>query len=112
MPTPHEHKKRAFALLGQYGASILKQWLVIPFISALIGTLIFGRIINWLIVQPDSYKVYFVGAFNEASLTDTDPNRFVRRIRGCIPVPEACQVSGRAPSQAHETCGIRKIFSW
>ena len=54
---PARTQEKCLALLGQYGASILKQWLVIPFISALIGTLIFGRVINWLVVQPDSYKV-------------------------------------------------------
>jgi len=42
----------------------LTRWLVFPFLGALIGSVVIGRIVS-AIMQPESYRVYIVGNFQE-----------------------------------------------
>lgn len=46
---------------------ILTQWLVMPIIGALIGSLVVQRAVTMMLMKPDSYKVYLVGPFDRQS---------------------------------------------
>jgi branched-chain amino acid transport system substrate-binding protein len=45
-------------------AAAVKKWVIVPLVGALLGALIIGRIINW-VVGPKVYKVYLVSNLEE-----------------------------------------------
>ena len=43
---------------------ILRNWVVLPLLGALLGAMLIGRIIDW-VIGPKTYKIYVVGNFED-----------------------------------------------
>lgn len=52
--------------------TILRKWVLLPLVGALISVMLIGRVVDW-VIGPKAYKVYVVGNFEGADATQ-NPN--------------------------------------
>ncbi len=68
-PMAHSSKSQHLPFLTST-ITILRKWLVFPLIGGLLGAMLIGRIVDW-VVGPKVYKVYVVGNFQADVLRNT-----------------------------------------
>jgi ABC-type branched-subunit amino acid transport system substrate-binding protein len=64
-PTPIPRLERLETNAGRRIVSILRKWIVLPLLGALISAVVIGRVVDQLL-GPSSYKVYLIGHLSES----------------------------------------------